>query len=71
MLHGEFFNLLSNLVYGANGGDVETVIIDGKIVMEKRVLKTVDEDQVIREVTEAANELLGRSKQFRIRAPDK
>ena len=33
----------SLLAYYATGNDVETTIIDGKIVMENRVVKTVDE----------------------------
>jgi cytosine/adenosine deaminase-related metal-dependent hydrolase len=40
-------NPISTLVYSASGGDVDTVIIDGKIVMQGRELKTVDEDEVI------------------------
>lgn len=71
ILHGEFSNLLPLLVHAGNGSDVETVIIDGKIVMENRVLKTVDEDQLIRDATEAAEELLGRGKQFGMLPPDK
>lgn len=33
---------VSNLVYSAQGSDVDTVIVDGKILMEKRELKTID-----------------------------
>lgn len=39
---------VASLVYCANGGDVDTVIIDGKVVMEHRHIKTVDEKEVIR-----------------------
>jgi len=42
----------AHLVYSAHGEDVDTSIIDGKIVMEHRVLKNVNE----REVLEKANE---------------
>lgn len=56
------FNLISHLVYAARGTDVETVIVDGKVVMENRVIKNVDERQVIQEATESARELLERSK---------
>jgi cytosine/adenosine deaminase-related metal-dependent hydrolase len=38
----------SLLAYYANGNDVETTIIDGKIVMENRVVKTVDEQEMLR-----------------------
>jgi len=65
VLYGDFFNIYSHLVYVASNGDVETVIIDGRVVMENRSLKTVDEDKVIQEATEAAKALLERSKKLR------
>jgi len=33
---------ISNIVYSAQGSDVDTVIVDGKILMEKKELKTID-----------------------------
>ena len=41
------YNEVQNLVYAATGDSVETVIIDGKIVMEKRKVLTVDEEEVL------------------------
>ena len=43
----------SHLVYAASGSDVNDVIIDGKIVMRDRKLKTID----VQEVMEAVNRL--------------
>ena len=43
-------NLLAALSYSANGSEVETVIIDGQIVMENRELKTIDEERVYYEI---------------------
>jgi len=40
------YNLVSNLVYAAHPGDVETVIINGEIVMENRKIRTFDEEKV-------------------------
>lgn len=40
-------NPISNLVYAANGSDVDTVIIDGKIVMQGREVKTIDEAKIV------------------------
>jgi cytosine/adenosine deaminase-related metal-dependent hydrolase len=40
-------NEVQNLVYSATGDSVETVIIDGRIVMEKRKVLTIDEDEVL------------------------
>ena len=37
---------VSALVYAANGSDVDTVIIDGKVVMRHRELTTIDEERV-------------------------
>lgn len=39
-------NLIAGLSYSANGSEVETVIIDGKIVMEDRKVLTMDEELV-------------------------
>ncbi|HEY0404162.1 MAG TPA: amidohydrolase family protein, partial [Pyrinomonadaceae bacterium] len=44
-------DIISALVYSAQATDVETVIIDGRLVMRDRALLTIDEDEVI----EAAN----------------
>ncbi len=40
-------NLLSNLVYSASGNSADTVVIDGEIVMEEGVVKTVDEIEIM------------------------
>ena len=39
------------LAYSANGSEVETVIVGGKILMENREFLTIDEDRVFCEVT--------------------
>ena len=44
---------IADLVYFANGNDVETVIIDGKVVMENRMIKTVDEQEMLRHAQKA------------------
>lgn len=56
----EPFNVISHLVYAARGSDVETVIVDGKVVMENRIIKNVDESEVIRTATERSKKLLER-----------
>ena len=45
-------NLLAGLSYSANGSEVETVIIDGKITMEGRKILTMDEELVYAKVNE-------------------
>lgn len=46
------FDPVSQVVYCANGGDVETSIIDGRIVMLNRKLPMVDEDALLKRVAE-------------------
>lgn len=64
LLLGEFSNVIANIVFAAQGSDVETVIIDGKIVMEKRVLKTVNEEEVMERADRVTYDLLERRRQF-------
>ena len=46
------------LVFSANGADVRTTIIDGKVVMEDYVVKTMDEEKVIKDAVRCAKELV-------------
>ncbi|PKM76215.1 MAG: N-ethylammeline chlorohydrolase [Firmicutes bacterium HGW-Firmicutes-15] len=41
------YDLVANLVYSGQASDVSTVIIDGKIIMQDRVIKTIDEKEVL------------------------
>ena len=41
------FNPYSHLVYSATAQNVEDVIIDGEIIMQKREIKTMDEKKII------------------------
>lgn len=43
-------NLLAGLSYSANGSEVETVIIDGKITMQDRKILTLDEELVYKKI---------------------
>jgi 5-methylthioadenosine/S-adenosylhomocysteine deaminase len=49
---------ISRIVYSATRADVETTIINGKIVMENRILKTVDKEIVLKESNKAIKRLL-------------
>ena len=51
-------NLTAHMVYAAQAGDVDTVIIDGRIVMEKRRVLTIDKERVIQEVEERVQRLI-------------
>lgn len=51
-------DLVAHLVYAAQSADVETVIIDGKLVMENRQVLTIDEEEVLAEVEKRAQRLV-------------
>ncbi|MCX8028212.1 MAG: amidohydrolase [Thermodesulfovibrionales bacterium] len=41
------YNIYSHIVYSLNSADVDTVIINGKIIMENRSVITIDEDETL------------------------
>lgn len=51
-------DVCANLVYSSNGADVETVMIDGKVIMQNRKMINLDEKQVMRQVKKIAKRLL-------------
>lgn len=54
------FNEVSHLVYAAKASDVETVLINGEVVMENREVKTVDVHKVLEIAEKTKENLLGR-----------
>lgn len=50
----------SRVVYAATRGDVDTVIIDGQIVMESKIVKTVDKKIVLKEADRSLRKLIER-----------
>jgi len=54
-------NIVPNLVYSARGNEVETVIVNGEVIMENRKLKRIDEERICREANLAGNELARRA----------
>ena len=54
-------NIVPNLVYSARGDEVETVIIDGNIVMEDKKILTIDEQEKISEAQIAAEDIAARA----------
>jgi 5-methylthioadenosine/S-adenosylhomocysteine deaminase len=48
---------ISTIVYAAEASDVETVLIDGRVVMRERQLLTLDEHEVIHSAREYAEQL--------------
>lgn len=50
----------ANLVYSARGSDMDTVVVDGKVLMEGGEVRTLDEEEVRVRAREAALDLLAR-----------
>ncbi|MFO7814284.1 MAG: amidohydrolase [Halanaerobiales bacterium] len=44
------YNWLSNIFYAGNGNDVDTVIVNGQILMENREMKFIDVGQVYKQI---------------------
>jgi len=53
-------NVISHLVYSAVGGDVDTVVVDGKVLMRECRVLTLDEVKVVEDTQKAADDLLAR-----------
>jgi len=47
----------SHLIYAANGSDVDTVLVNGRILMENRRLLTLDEAKIMAEVRRIAERI--------------
>lgn len=54
-------NVIQNFVYSSTGSNVETVIIDGRVVVENRTVQTMDESEVLAKVQELAEGLVKRT----------
>lgn len=50
-------SLSSNIIYSANGLNVDTTICDGKILMENKKLTVLDEDEIYQKARQAIKEL--------------
>ncbi len=50
-------DVVANIVYSAQASDVDTVIINGNIIMENRRITTFDEEQVLEQAERAAKKL--------------
>ena len=52
------YSEISHLVYAAKYGDVETVFVDGRPIVENREVKTVDVEELIAQVSKARDRLM-------------
>jgi cytosine/adenosine deaminase-related metal-dependent hydrolase len=56
-----YYSAVSAVVYSATGGDVTLTIVDGKIVVEKGKLVTIDEEEVWKEADKRGHEVVKRA----------
>lgn len=63
-------NLLQQVVYAENGSSVDTVMVEGRVVVEGGRLLTVDEAVVAAEVTRDAAQFHARNAEGRRRAAE-
>ena len=52
---------VQNLVYCANGNSVDTVLVDGRVVVENGKLQTIDQEKLLQAVAEATERSASRS----------
>jgi cytosine/adenosine deaminase-related metal-dependent hydrolase len=55
------FNVVNSLVYSASGSSVDTVVVDGKVVMRHRKIDGLDEESLYDAVQKAGQNLIERS----------
>ncbi len=56
------YNIYSHLVYAVTGSDVVTSIVNGRVLMEDRVLTTLDVDEVMAAVNRIAQDIVMQTK---------
>jgi 5-methylthioadenosine/S-adenosylhomocysteine deaminase len=52
-------NVISHLVYSCRGSDVQATLVDGNVLMDDGLLRTVDQAEVLSRAQETARELFG------------
>jgi 5-methylthioadenosine/S-adenosylhomocysteine deaminase len=55
------YSLLDNIVYCCNGRDVDSVFVNGQMVVKGSVLLTADEDELVRQINERGHSLMSRA----------
>ena len=61
VIHYPFKNFVPNLVYSCTGAEVDTVIINGKLVMHHQKLTEIDEKALIKEANKRAQKIIERA----------
>jgi len=66
-----FFMPVHRVVYEALGTDVDTAIVDGKILMQNRQLKSLDEEEVLRKAQHEAERIVNENQCWDYMRPPK
>jgi 5-methylthioadenosine/S-adenosylhomocysteine deaminase len=53
------YNIYSHIVYAAMASDVDTVMVNGKVVVRERKLATADEEEVLGKAREWSEKIKG------------
>jgi cytosine/adenosine deaminase-related metal-dependent hydrolase len=56
-----FRNIVSNIVYSAMGSDVDTVMVDGRLLLWRGKTLTLDEERIVGEAQQRQDELISKS----------
>jgi 5-methylthioadenosine/S-adenosylhomocysteine deaminase len=60
LVTGKHSNIIALLVFSCSAGDVDTVIIDGKVVMRGRRLQVINEEEILSRINELASKSLAK-----------
>lgn len=55
------FDPVSSIVYAAHGSDVDTVVVDGTILMQNRKVQTLDEEAIVADARQRAVQVMQRA----------
>jgi 5-methylthioadenosine/S-adenosylhomocysteine deaminase len=64
--HQPLHSITANLVYSAMASDVQTVMVDGQVIMRDRQLLTLDESEIVEQVKTSMTRLAQRVPNKRI-----
>ena len=64
ILDKDYANIVANIVFSSNGADVDTVLVNGKVVVENRNLLTQDVDELVDKLTQVTKDLIVRREKF-------
>ena len=55
------FNVANTLIYSATGDSVDTVLVNGRVVMERRRMTTINEHELYEQIQQVGERMIERS----------